>query len=61
MSGAGVAAELKEGTVIKAENIDQMLNETFEGKTIDSLLTEKIKWMVKEKGRLSRKFPQKRK
>lgn len=50
MLGAGVAGELKEGTVIKAENLNEMLNETFEGKTIESLLTEKIKWMVEEKG-----------
>lgn len=44
------AAELPEGTVISAENINQIKNDTFEGKTIASLLTEKMEWRIKNNG-----------
>jgi hypothetical protein len=44
------AGELKEGDVIKASNLDDMLSQTFESKTIKSMLPENIEWMIREKG-----------
>jgi hypothetical protein len=44
------AADLQPGTVIFAANIDAMISQTFEGKTIGSMLTERIEWMIREKG-----------
>lgn len=41
------AAELKPGDVINAANIDKVKNDTFEGKTVASLLTEKLEWQIK--------------
>lgn len=41
--------DLKEGMEINKGNLDQMLNNTFEGKTIDSLTTERVKAWIKEK------------
>ncbi|BAW21156.1 DUF1329 domain-containing protein [Pseudomonas putida] len=45
-----VAAELPAGTVISAENIDQIKNNTFEGHSIASLLTEKMEWRIRNNG-----------
>ena len=42
--------ELPAGTVIKASNINGLLLQTFEGKTIASMIPEKIEWMIKEHG-----------
>lgn len=42
-----LAADLKAGTVIDAKNLDEMKPQTFEGKTIASMLTEKIEWWVR--------------
>ena len=42
--------ELPTGTVIKASNINGLLLQTFEGKTIASMIPEKIEWMIKEHG-----------
>jgi hypothetical protein len=44
------AAELPAGTVISAENIDKIKNDTFEGHTIASLLTEKMEWRIRNNG-----------
>jgi hypothetical protein len=45
---AGVsAAELPEGTVIEKGSIDKLKGDTFEGKTIASLLTEKVEWQIR--------------
>ena len=44
------AAELSTGTVISAANIDQVKSDTFEGHTIESLLTEKIEWRIRNSG-----------
>lgn len=44
------AEELPEGTVINAANIDELKPKTFEGKTIASMLTERLEWMVREHG-----------
>jgi len=41
-----VAAELPEGTVITKANLDKVKSDTFEGKTIGSMLTEKIQWQI---------------
>lgn len=44
------AATVKPGTVISAANLDKIKNDTFEGKTIGSMLTEKQEWMIREHG-----------
>ena len=48
--GGAHAAELPAGTVISAENLDKIKNDTFEGHTIASLLTEKMEWRVRNSG-----------
>jgi hypothetical protein len=48
--GVVQAGEVPPGTVINATNIDQLKNETFEGHTIASLLTEKIEWRIRNNG-----------
>lgn len=47
---ATAAAELSEGTIVSAENIDRVLNDTFEGHTIASLLTERMEWRIRNNG-----------
>ena len=42
-----VAADLADGTVISAANLDQVKNATFEGHTIASMLTEKMEWRIR--------------
>ncbi|MCL6693005.1 DUF1329 domain-containing protein [Pseudomonas sp. R3.Fl] len=44
------AAELAPGTVISAANLDQVKNDTFEGHSIASLLTEKMEWRIRNTG-----------
>lgn len=48
MAGSMVvaAAELPEGTVIEKANYDQVKNDTFEGKTIASMIPEKVEWQI---------------
>ncbi|MEH6637935.1 MAG: DUF1329 domain-containing protein [Porticoccaceae bacterium] len=50
LSAHSMAAEVQSGTVISAANLDQIKNDTFEGKTIGSMLTEKQEWMIREHG-----------
>lgn len=45
-----LAAELPEGTVISAENLDKIKNDTFEGHTIGSMLTERMEWRIRNNG-----------
>lgn len=45
-----LAAELKPGDMITAANIDKVKSDTFEGKTIGSLLTEKLEWQIRNWG-----------
>ncbi|ATE62056.1 outer membrane lipoprotein-sorting protein [Thauera sinica] len=47
---AAQAAELPPGTVISAENIDKIKDDTFEGHKIGSLLTEKMEWRIRNNG-----------
>ncbi|MFM0133270.1 DUF1329 domain-containing protein [Paraburkholderia sediminicola] len=42
-----MAAEVPAGTVIDKTNIDTIKNDTFDGHTIASLLTDKIEWQVR--------------
>src|SRR6266850_1986820 len=42
-----IAGELPVGTVIDKSNLDQVKNDTFEGHTIASMLTEKIEWQIR--------------
>jgi len=44
------AAELPEGTIISAENIDKVKNDTFEGHSIGSMLTERMEWRIRNNG-----------
>ncbi|MGY1917502.1 DUF1329 domain-containing protein [Pseudomonas tolaasii] len=44
------AAELPVGTVVSAANLDEIKNETFEGHSIASLLTEKMEWRIRNNG-----------
>ena len=43
-------ADVKEGTVLSADNIDTLYEDTFEGHKIRDLLTEKIEWRIRENG-----------
>ncbi len=49
-AGIASAAEVPVGTVISAANIDQIKNDTFEGHSIASLLTEKMEWRIRNSG-----------
>lgn len=44
------AAELPAGTVISKANFDQIKNETFEGKTLASMVPEKVEWQIRNWG-----------
>ncbi|HSV70008.1 MAG TPA: DUF1329 domain-containing protein [Methylibium sp.] len=44
------AGELKAGFVIDKSNLDQVKSETFEGKTVGSMIPEKMEWMIKNMG-----------
>lgn len=44
------ASELAPGTVIEKANLDKIKSDTFEGKTIASMLTEKVEWQIREWG-----------
>ena len=41
------AKELQAGFVINKENFDSIKGDTFEGKTIGSMVPEKLEWMIK--------------
>jgi hypothetical protein len=45
-----VAGELKPGTAINASNFDSLKNETFEGHTIASMVTDKMEIMIRKWG-----------
>ena len=44
------AGELKAGFVIDKSNLDAVKSETFEGKTVGSMIPEKMEWMIKNMG-----------
>ncbi|MDP1627382.1 DUF1329 domain-containing protein [Parvibaculum sp.] len=44
------AAELNAGDIISAANIDQVMNDTFEGHTIRELVTDKVEYMIRNHG-----------
>ncbi len=44
------SAEVAEGTVLSAANIDALKNETLDGKPIGSMLTEKMEWRIRSNG-----------
>jgi hypothetical protein len=50
LTAAPARAELDEGAVIEASNLDRMKEETFEGKTIASMLPETMEWAIREQG-----------
>jgi len=52
MAGATtlIAAELSPGDIINVGNLEQRLADTFEGDSIDSLLTDRQKWLIQEEG-----------
>jgi len=41
------AKELPEGQIIDKSNYDSIKNDTFENKTIASMVPEKLEWMIK--------------
>lgn len=41
------AKELQAGFVITGKNIDEVKNDTFEGKTIGSMLPERLEWQIR--------------
>jgi hypothetical protein len=47
-SAYGIAKELPEGTVISAQNLDEIMDDTFEGIKIRDLLTEKFQLWVRD-------------
>ncbi|MCG2634953.1 MAG: DUF1329 domain-containing protein, partial [Gammaproteobacteria bacterium] len=49
-AGSVAAAELTEGTVIDASNIDQLQADTFEGHTVKELIPEKLAMWVRNYG-----------
>lgn len=49
-AGIAEAAEVAEGTVISKDNLDKIRNDTFEGKTIGSMIPEKMELMIKNEG-----------
>ena len=42
------AAELKENTIISKDNLDQVMNDTFEGHTIKSMLTDAVLMQIRD-------------
>jgi hypothetical protein len=42
-----IAAEVPAGTVVEKSNIDAVKNDTFDGHTIASLLTDKVEWQIR--------------
>lgn len=49
-AGSGLAAELAPGTVLSKANLDQVKGDTFEGKTISSMLPEKLAMQIRDYG-----------
>ncbi|MBC7379577.1 MAG: DUF1329 domain-containing protein [Burkholderiaceae bacterium] len=48
--GSSLAAELPVGTTISKANLDQVKNDTFEGKTIASMLPERLEMQIRNYG-----------
>ncbi|MEQ6328896.1 DUF1329 domain-containing protein [Pseudomonas chengduensis] len=46
-SATALAAELPAGTLVDKNNLDQVLNDTFEGKPLNQLLTDKVQWQIR--------------
>lgn len=49
-AGWAQANELEPGFVIGKDNLDKINNDTFEGKTIGSMIPDKMAWMIKNQG-----------
>ena len=49
-SGPVLAAELPAGTVISKDNLERIKGDTFEGKTIGSMIPEKMAYMITNQG-----------
>jgi hypothetical protein len=50
LPAVATAGELKAGFVIDKSNLDSVKSETFEGKTVGSMIPEKMEWMIKNMG-----------
>ncbi|GAA4017969.1 DUF1329 domain-containing protein [Actimicrobium antarcticum] len=50
VAGLSAAAELPEGTVISAANLDKIINDTFQGQPVGKLLTESMEMRVRKQG-----------
>lgn len=47
--GGCTGDKMEAGTVIQASNFDQVKGLCFEGKTVGSMVTENVEWMIREK------------
>ncbi len=47
--GGCTGDKMEAGTVIQASNFDQVKGLCFEGKTVGSMITENVEWMIREK------------
>jgi len=45
-----LAAEIKAGTTVNSENLDQLLDKTFDGTPLTQLIPESFQWQIREKG-----------
>jgi Protein of unknown function (DUF1329) len=50
LGAAATAAELPAGAVIEKDNLDRIKGDTFEGKTIGSMLPEKMEFLIRNHG-----------
>lgn len=47
--GGCTGTKMPAGTVIKADNFDKLKDQCFEGKTVGSMITDNVEWMIREK------------
>lgn len=50
LAGSAGAAELAPGAAIDKTNLDRVKDDTFEGKTIGSMLPERLEWQIRHHG-----------
>ena len=58
-TGARADEELAPGTVVSAENLDALIDKSFEGHRLGALLIERIQWQIREHGLTLRLAPTK--
>ena len=58
-TGAGADEELASGTVVNAENLNELIDKTFEGHRLGDMLIERVQWQIREHGLTLRLAPTK--